>query len=116
MPLIFEEEFEFTKMFVERFEDVILIIPHLGALGGNPYEFLNEFENFENVYFDTSLSAVRTLQQFIDRIGEERVIFGSDLPFSTMEVELEKVMRIETGEKEREMILWKNIERLCNLR
>ncbi len=116
LPLIFEEEFEFTKIFVDRFEDASLIIPHLGALGGSPHEFLNEFENFDNVYFDTSLSSVRTLQEFVDRVGERRIIFGSDLPFSTMKIELDKVMRIETGEREREMILRKNIERLCNFR
>jgi len=115
IPVIFEEEFEFTKMFTEMFEDAILIIPHLGALGGSPSMFLDEFEDNKNIYFDTSLSSLPTLQKFVERVGAERIIFGSDLPFGNMKYELEKIMDLEIERKERERILCKNIEDLCNL-
>ena len=115
IPLIFEEEFQFTKIFVEKFPDVLLIIPHLGALGGSPLTFLEEFENNDNIYFDTSLSSVPTIKRFIERIGCDRIIFGSDLPFSKMDIELDKIMRLEIDRKEREKILYRNIERLCNI-
>ncbi len=115
IPLIFEEEFEFTKIFAEKFPDVTIIVPHLGALGGAPLEFLEEFREKDNVYFDTSLSSIPTLQKFLNIIGSERIIFGSDLPFGRMNEELEKIMRLETGKKERRRILHRNIERLCRL-
>ncbi len=116
IPVIFEEEFEFTKIFAERFDRIILIIPHLGALGGSPLKFLGEFESYDNIYFDTSLSSVSTLQRFVEVIGADRIIFGSDLPFSTMSIELEKIMRLEIDKRETEKILHRNIERLCRLR
>ncbi len=115
LPIIFEEEFEFTKAFIERFDEADIIIPHLGALGGSPYKFLEEFENYENVYFDTSLSSVDTLQTFVNILGSKRIIFGSDLPFSTMKVELEKIYRLEIDSMEKRRILGENIARICNL-
>jgi len=115
IPVIFEEEFEFTRIFAEKFPDVILIIPHLGSLGGDPLEFLNQFENRDNVYFDTSLSSLSTLERFIDDIGCERIIFGSDLPFGRMNTELSTVMKLEIDEKDRKKILCKNAEKLFNI-
>ncbi len=116
LPIIFEEEFEFTRVFAERFDGVTLIIPHLGALGGSPLKFLSEFESYDNIYFDTSLSSVPALQRFVDEIGSDRIVFGSDLPFSTMSLELDKIMRLRIDERETEKILFRNIERLCRLK
>ncbi len=115
VPVIFEEEFEFTKMFTEMFRDAKLIIPHLGALGGDPSAFLDEFENNENIYFDTSLSSLPTLLRFVERIGAKRMIFGSDLPFGNMKYELEKIINLEIDRKEKERILCRNIRKLCNI-
>jgi hypothetical protein len=54
-------------------------------LGGNPIDFLQAFRGRENVYFDTALTSPDTVMRFIDKIGHERVLFGSDIPFGTME-------------------------------
>ncbi len=115
MPVIFEEELEFTSIFVRKFPEVKLIIPHLGLLGGNPMDFLQEFKDFENVYFDTALASQVTIKNFIDEIGSERILFGSDVPFGEMWSELSKIKRLNLEKRDEERILFKNVVRFCDL-
>jgi predicted TIM-barrel fold metal-dependent hydrolase len=84
-------------------------------LGGNPIDFLSAFETRENVYFDTALASSDTIMRFIGKIGHERILFGSDIPFGTMKWELEKVLSLPIGDDKKECILSKNILRLIRL-
>ena len=114
-PVIFEEELEFTKRFVELFPDCILIIPHLGMLGGHPIDFLNSFKEHNNIYFDTALASQHTILEFVTTIGPERVLFGSDVPFGSMHSELSKVLSLPIADSDKERILSKNIIELAHL-
>jgi predicted TIM-barrel fold metal-dependent hydrolase len=113
-PIIFEEELSFTERFVEMAPELKLIIPHLGLLGGNPYDFLNAFKNKKNIYFDTALGDRSTIFEFVRTIGPERVLFGSDVPFGTMKSELSKVSTLQIPREEKEFLLYKNFLRLTN--
>lgn len=115
LPIIFEEELRFTETFVRMTKTLKIIIPHLGLLGGAPLDFLEAFKERRNVYFDTALAGTETIQRFVDVIGPERVIFGSDIPFGTMKRELEKVLSLPIGDAEKELILSKNIKGLIGL-
>lgn len=112
LPVIFEEEFEFTVRFVRNFPGVLLVIPHLGMLGGSPYSFLKAFQEEDNVYFDTSLSNPQILQAFIEEVGAERLLFGSDIPFGNMKTELGKILSLNLEDKALELITGGNAERL----
>ena len=112
LPIVFEEEFSFTESFVRKTKNLKIIIPHLGMLGGNPIDFLSAFKTRENVYFDTALASSDTIMRFIEKIGHERVLFGSDIPFGTMKWELEKVLSLPIGDEKKEWILSKNLKRL----
>jgi uncharacterized protein len=115
LPIVFEEEFAFTETFVGRTKDLKIIIPHLGMLGGNPLDVLEKFKNRQNIYFDTALASPGTIMSFINEIGPERILFGSDVPFGTMKRELQKVLSLPISNDHREMILSKNIKRLTGL-
>ena len=91
-PIIFEEDLDFTVRFVDMADGVTLIIPHLGLLGGNPYDFLRAFKDNESIYFDTALASRDQIKRFVETIGPERVLFGSDVPFGSMHSELEKIL------------------------
>jgi predicted TIM-barrel fold metal-dependent hydrolase len=114
-PAIFEEELEFTRRFVDLFPDSMLIIPHLGMLGGQPMDFLNSFKKHENIYFDTALASQNTILEFVKTIGRERVLFGSDVPFGSMKNELSKILALPIPDADKEYILSKNIIRLARL-
>jgi len=111
-PVIFEEELAFTKHFVDAFPETTLIIPHLGMLGGYPIDFLNSFRNNENIYFDTALASQDTILKFIETIGPERILFGSDVPFGSMKNELSKILALSIPDTDKEYILSKNVMRL----
>jgi len=112
LPIVFEEELAFTEAFVRKTKSFKIIIPHMGMLGGNPIDFLHSFKSTENVYFDTALASPDTVMRFIEKIGHERILFGSDIPFGTMKWELEKVLSLPIGDDKKESILSKNLERL----
>jgi predicted TIM-barrel fold metal-dependent hydrolase len=114
-PVIFEEELEFTRRFLNLFPDSILIIPHLGMLGGHPLDFLSSFKKYENIYFDTALASHNTILEFVKTIGPERVLFGSDVPFGSMKNELSKVFALPISDVDKGCILSKNIMRLAHL-
>lgn len=115
LPIVFEEELSFTEAFVKKTKDLKIIIPHLGMLGGNPLDFLKAFKERENVFFDTALAGPETIMRFIETIGKERILFGSDIPFGTMKRELEKILSLPIGGDEKEWILSKNLKRLVKI-
>jgi len=115
LPIVLEEEFAFTEAFVKKTKSLKIIIPHLGMLGGNPMDFSRAFKERENVYFDTALASTDTMMSFIEKIGHERILFGSDIPFGTMKRELEKVLSLPIGDDKKERILSKNLKRLIGL-
>ena len=55
------------------------------------------------------------MMRFIAKIGYERILFGSDIPFGTMKQELEKVLSLPIGDDKKEWILSKNLKRLIGL-
>ena len=112
LPIVFEEELAFTEAFVKRTKDLKIIIPHLGMLGGNPLDFLQTFKKKENVFFDTALAGTEAIMRFIEKIGKERILFGSDIPFGTMTRELEKILSLPLGDDEKEWVLSRNLKRL----
>lgn len=117
MPVLLEEEFMETKNFVESNPEVNVIIPHMGELNGG-YERMHIFYHKENVYFDTSVAPLKVIREVLERVGPERVIFGSDVsgtsePFYNFpKVELQKLYRLNLDEEDLELILAGNIERI----
>ena len=115
-PVIFEEELRFTERFADMAEGMKIIIPHLGMLGGNPYDFLRSFKNNKNVYFDTALGSRDAILDFVKTAGPERVLFGSDVPFGSMRSELSKVLSLPILEDDKELLLSKNFIRLTQFK
>jgi uncharacterized protein len=111
-PVIFEEELSFTERFADMAPGVKLIIPHLGLLGGDPYDFLNAFKNNKNIYFDTALGDRSAILEFVRTIGPDRILFGSDVPFGSMKNELSKILSLQIPDEEKEMLFYKNFIRL----
>ncbi len=66
----------------------------------------------ENVFFDTALAGTETIMRFVEKIGKERILFGSDIPFGTMTRELEKILSLPLGDDEKEWVLSRNLKRL----
>ncbi len=82
---------------------------------GNPMDFLARFKGRENIYFDGALAGQGTIKAYVDQVGMERVLFGSDVSFETMKDKLRKVLSLKVGDREMENILGGNLKRMTGL-
>jgi len=117
IPVLIEEEFAETAAFVKRMRDVPIIIPHMGNLNGG-WHLMTEFFDEKHVFFDTSTASLESIEYILNKIGSERIIFGSDVSgtqepfFNFPKVELEKLRKLSISDADMSLILGKNIERI----
>ena len=114
MPVVLEEEFENTIRFINELAvGVKVIIPHLGLLNGGYHAFAEKgiWDN-PNVYVDTALASRYEIEDYINRFGYDRILFGSDFPFGYPKEELSKILNLPISQKKKEMILGHNLKRL----
>ncbi|MBQ7669646.1 MAG: amidohydrolase family protein [Clostridia bacterium] len=73
----------------------------------------------ENVWYDESSSLAfispETAKDYITRLGEDRIFFGTDYPMWSAVEELEKFDRIDLTDDQRDKILWRNINGFLGL-
>jgi hypothetical protein len=119
LPVLIEEEFEHTRRFVERNPGLPVIIPHMGALNGGTDRMSAFFDN-PNVHFDTSVASLAAIRSVLDKVGVDRILFGSDVsgtrqPFHNFtKVELAKVRQLGLSEQDSQKVLAGNLERLVS--
>jgi uncharacterized protein len=65
---------------VSTFPDVPFIFAHMGML---EFELVWEFaKKYENVYVDTSFQCAKNIRNAFKHMGQDRVLYASDFPFS----------------------------------
>jgi predicted TIM-barrel fold metal-dependent hydrolase len=113
LPIVLEEEFHHTLNFVKKIAGrTVVIIPHMGALNGG-YSRLRDAGLFdlESVWVDTALAQESEIEDFADRYGIDRILFGSDYPFGIPAHERQKLVSI-FSEEELAPVLSGNLRRL----
>jgi len=121
LPVILEEETEITAQFIDRNPEIKVIIPHMGKLSGG-YDKMDIFFDNPNVYFDTSTASLDAISNVLEKVGAERVIFGSDVsgtkePFYNFpKVELDKLSQLKLEPFSKEQIFFRNIEKLMHVK
>lgn len=65
-----------------------------------------------NIYIETSLHLASFVKSLNDELGADKIIYGSDLPKTSMRVEIDKISRYIESEADREAIFAGNIRRL----
>ncbi|KON26483.1 hypothetical protein AC480_05595 [miscellaneous Crenarchaeota group archaeon SMTZ1-55] len=119
LPVLLEEEFANTQLFVERNPEVTVIIPHMGQANGGTDRMRVFFVN-PQIYFDTSVAPLEAIQYVLHHVGATRVIFGTDVSgtrmpfFNFPKVELAKLRQLDLDDASMRLIVAGNIERLVN--
>ena len=102
---------------LERFPKLDVIGAHFG--GWSEWDNAAKILGGRRLWVDTSSSlysmSPEHARELIDAFGTENVLFGTDYPMWTAEHELELFNKIPLNEKEREMILHENAEKLLNI-
>ncbi len=97
----------------DAFPKLTLIIGHMGKRLYKDAVLVAKW--FENIILETSFRSPREITHAVKRIGADRVVYGSDMPFGIPEIEIMKIHLCDISLKEKEMILGGNIARILNL-
>ncbi len=117
LPILLEESLENTLFFLEQMApDLPVIIPHLGALSGG-YRALDVAGIWSrpHVWADMAVAGLPEIQDYLQRYGSGKLMFGSDYPFSRPQTELDKILGLNLPEAQTRAILGGNFRRLCRI-
>ena len=91
-----------------------IVMLHMGhAHGVYIKAAIDTAAKYGNIVLETSgVSMHSKILEAVRRLGEERVVFGSDYPFHDYSVELQKVKVSGLGQREQRMVLHDNAERM----
>lgn len=122
-PLLVHTRFErnpntspdLVSLLAEYFPDLILIIGHFAE--GSPIT-AERVKRCDNLYLETSIQSLTNVRinRIYDIVGAEKILFGSDTPYSNQEVEILKIAKSKIPEDKKELIFYKNALRLLNIK
>lgn len=124
-PILFhtgDDRYEFSKPhrlvnMAKKYPEVTFVGAHFG--GYRCWDDAKLYKGLDNVYFDTcsSLTFIDEIKakEIIDMFGAQRFFFGTDFPMWDAKGELDRFMKIDLTNEEREMILSKNIKRVLKI-
>ena len=94
-----------------RYPELKIIMAHVD---GNCYEGVECVRELKNVWVDVSGSTARRgeVEYAVEHLGEDRVLFGSDITGCSFAVPYGKVLDARVSCEAREKILWKNAQKL----
>ncbi len=102
---------------LKKHTDLVAIAAHFG--GYSEWDKTDCYKGLDNVYFDTSSSLAfispEEAKRLIATFGAEKFFFASDYPMWSVKDEIDRFMKIDLTNEEREMIFSKNITKLLGL-
>ncbi|MBR6967699.1 MAG: amidohydrolase family protein [Ruminococcus sp.] len=102
-----------------RFPQLRIVAAHLGGM--KMWEDVERYTagRFDNLWFDVGVISRYIsdgqLLRIIRMQGADRVLFGSDCPWDEPANEIAMIERLELTEEEREMIFYRNAEKLLGI-
>ncbi|MBR5472692.1 MAG: amidohydrolase [Clostridia bacterium] len=104
---------------LKQFKNLTVIGAHLG--GWSVWdEAVDKLSHFKNFYVDSSSSLyelpIDRASEIIRTYGADRVLFGSDFPVFSPDIELARFMALPLTDNERKMILSENVLKLYNIK
>ncbi len=98
----------------KKFPELRLIVGHAAYSMEYAIEIGVALKNYNNIYFETSLSASLGIYNLIKTVGHKKIIFGSDSPTtSQLGVEIDKILKLPRISKEiKQDIFYNNVNNL----
>jgi len=98
----------------ELYPEVRIVMLHMGhAHGVYIQAAINTAKKRDNIILETSgVSMHSKIKEAVEKVGEGRVVFGSDYPFHDYSVELQKVRVAGLTENQEELVLYENTRKL----
>lgn len=99
----------------EEFPDLYLVIGHFGNVSSYVMQMMQRHP--ATVYLETSVlgSTPKTIEVVASRVGADRLLFGSDVPYSDQLIERMKVDRSALRRADKEKLLYYNAANLMQV-
>jgi len=95
----------------------IIIAAHLG--GHAQWDDVEEYLCGTDIYFDTSMGfeffSKAQFLRILEKHGADKILFGSDAPWSNAKAETEQIKNLPLTESEKNLILSGNAKRILNI-
>jgi len=114
---------------IDKYRGIPVILTHMAD--GNVKDVLSISKKYSNVYFDTSIVITGyppimntnepswlddgTVEDIVNEIGADRVLFGSDYPWGSPGHDLKRIISLKLSDNQKELILGKNAEKLFEI-
>ncbi len=107
------EMFRRVETLATRYHDATIIMGH-GMQRTNPERYEQLAREHENLYLDTCVSASPRgrIEELVDRVGPEKVVFGSDTAFISLPQQLGKVVCADVSDDAKRLMLSGNARRI----
>lgn len=102
---------------VKLYPDIPFIIGHSGNVIGGFEIAVKIASKYENVYLDSAFSRnyMGLMKWIIEKIGADKILFGSDIPFLNGAAQVGKLYESDISEADREKIFHENAAKLLHL-
>jgi len=102
---------------VPRFPALPFLIGHSGNVIGGFEKAVDLALKYENVYLDSTFSRnfLGVMEWLIKKVGAEKILFGSDMPFLNASAQVGKLLSVRITESQRERIFRENARGLLKL-
>ncbi len=102
----------------KSFENLKIVALHMGGMKMKD-EAIEYLSDLENVYFDTAIASqflsVQEFKEIVDAKGADKILFGTDSPWSTGEIEAKLIEDIGLTKEQKELIYYKNAFNLLGI-
>lgn len=106
-----------AKKMINEVQPEKLVLAHYGGYG--QWDMVEEYLVGEKVYFDTAFLVDRIEEEQFVRIvknhGAEKILFGSDCPWTSQNDSVEFIKQLPINEQEKEQILGLNAKNLLGI-
>jgi len=112
-----QADVERIKKIADWFKDLTIVCTHVG--GWKQWDRISCLSNCANVYTETSLTLSEVSDEefikYISTFDEDRVLFGSDSPWTDQQEMLKRTAALKISDSRKEKMLYKNAATLLQL-
>jgi len=110
-PFLFEDV-------VKKYPGLKLILAHAGGRGDMLYKVIDLMEKYQNFYVDFAgdIFIPGLIEEYVKRVGSERLLFGTDMPWIDIRFQLANMFSLNITESATRNILGLNAMQLFKLK
>ncbi len=107
----------FFEPIIRKYPNISLILAHAAGRGEYLYKVIDLLEANENLYVDFSgdVFVPGLIEEYVLRLGSERLLFGSDMPWIDIRFHITNILNLKISQSDRANIFGLNAIRLFDL-